>query len=175
MTHERDVCRRRRYRWLEDPHPWCISRQLWWGHRVPAWRIRVAGAESKAEEECDTDAEMMAQWVVGRNAEEAMQRAVEKTGKSAEEITLTQDDDVLDTWFSSGLFPFSVFGWPAAPEPIRTSATSGPLSVLVLARLLCCGCSCLVVFLPGSCRALGLRSPTPWSSSSSWLHTTILV
>ena len=52
------------------------------------------------------------EWVVGRTAEEAMERASEKYNISSDEIILEQDEDVLDTWFSSGLFPFSVMGWP---------------------------------------------------------------
>ncbi|KNC80812.1 hypothetical protein SARC_06836 [Sphaeroforma arctica JP610] len=92
------------YHWLGNDRPWCVSRQLWWGHRIPAYYCEVKGKQSDAaDSEC---------WVVGRSEEEALKRAVAKFGVSAGDITLHQDPDVLDTWFSSGLFPFSIFGWP---------------------------------------------------------------
>jgi valyl-tRNA synthetase len=81
-------------RWLENIRDWCVSRQLWWGHRIPAWRY--VDVDSGTE-----------QWIVARNEEQAKARAPE-----AYRDALQQDEDVLDTWFSSGLFPFSVFGWP---------------------------------------------------------------
>jgi valyl-tRNA synthetase len=91
--------------WLTDVHEWCISRQLWWGHRIPAWLVSIDGKE------LDTvDANS---WVVAHNEAEAMTKAVERFSQhDAASITLAQDPDVLDTWFSSGLFPFSVMGWP---------------------------------------------------------------
>ncbi len=79
--------------WLENIKPWCISRQLWWGHRIPAWYV-------------DDDP---AKVIVAHSEEEAYAEAKEKYGDN---ITLTQDPDVLDTWFSSGLWPFSTLGWP---------------------------------------------------------------
>jgi len=85
------------YHWLENIQDWCISRQLWWGHRIPAYRV------TKPEQPTET-------WFIGRTMEEAKQKAVEKLG--VKDVELVQDEDVLDTWFSSGLFPFSVFGWP---------------------------------------------------------------
>lgn len=96
------------YRWLENIHDWCISRQLWWGHRIPAYEIKVDG-----------NSDLSPFWVVGRNAEEARSRAAEKLGIEGSQITLEQDEDVLDTWFSSGLFPFSVFGWPESTEDLN--------------------------------------------------------
>jgi valyl-tRNA synthetase len=88
--------------WLENIKPWCISRQLWWGHQIPAW-YREDGT-----------------FVVARTREEAI--ALAGTDR------LTQDDDVLDTWFSSALWPFSTLGWP---EPTRDLAVFYPTSVLV--------------------------------------------
>ncbi|KAH9916527.1 tRNA synthetases class I-domain-containing protein [Fomitopsis serialis] len=78
------------YRWLEGIQDWCISRQLWWGHRCPAYFVRIEGQEQ----------DRWQYWVVGRTVDEATERAKK------------QDEDVLDTWFSSGLWPFSIMGWP---------------------------------------------------------------
>lgn len=76
--------------WLKKIEPWCISRQLWWGHRIPAW-FSEKGI------------------IVAETEEEAKQKAKDKFG---EEVSLEQDNDVLDTWFSSALWPYSVLGWP---------------------------------------------------------------
>lgn len=95
------------FRWMENIRDWCISRQLWWGHRIPAYYIAFDG------EDCGSPgapSENMKNWVVGRNLEEAQKIAKERYPDKS--FTLIQDEDVLDTWFSSGLFPFSVFGWP---------------------------------------------------------------
>ena len=87
------------FAWMRDIQPWCISRQLWWGHRIPAWfggdgQVFVAHDEAEAEE--------AARAHYGRDE------------------ALTQDDDVLDTWFSSALWPFSTLGWPEqTPELAR--------------------------------------------------------
>merc|ERR1719220_2017117 len=85
------------YHWLENIQEWCISRQLWWGHRIPAYKV-VKPVQEK---------EM---WITGRNEAEALEKA--RAALGVKDVTLEQDEDVLDTWFSSGLFPFSVFGWP---------------------------------------------------------------
>ncbi|PPQ90494.1 hypothetical protein CVT25_014777 [Psilocybe cyanescens] len=96
------------YRWLENIQDWCISRQLWWGHRCPAYFVRYAdGLNADGTQQDQSDG---ASWVVGRTREEAMERATEKAAGRAFE--LVQDEDVLDTWFSSGLWPFSIMGWP---------------------------------------------------------------
>lgn len=79
------------YNWLENIEDWCISRQLWWGHRIPVWY--------------GPDGEMFCAY----NEEEALEQAKTHYGKETE---LEQDPDVLDTWFSSSLFPFSTLGWP---------------------------------------------------------------
>ncbi|BGP44765.1 valine--tRNA ligase [Rhodotorula kratochvilovae] len=97
------------YRWLEGIQDWCISRQLWWGHRAPAYFVKIDG-ETQDRESNDF-------WVTGRNAEEAQERAAAKfPGKT---FTLEQDDDVLDTWFSSGLWPFSIQGWPEQTADLK--------------------------------------------------------
>ncbi|XP_034400529.1 valine--tRNA ligase, mitochondrial isoform X2 [Cyclopterus lumpus] len=88
--------------WLSNISDWCISRQLWWGHQIPAYQVEFPNSTAKQEE----------QWVWGQSEDEARQRAAVKYGVKPEDITLTQDPDVLDTWFSSGLFPFAMLGWP---------------------------------------------------------------
>ena len=88
--------------WLENIRPWCISRQLWWGHRIPAWYT--------PDGEC----------IVAASREEA----VELAGRD----DLEQDTDVLDTWFSSALWPFSTLGWP---EKTPALATFYPTDVMV--------------------------------------------
>ncbi|KAF9583903.1 hypothetical protein BGW38_008170, partial [Lunasporangiospora selenospora] len=90
------------YRWMENINDWCISRQIWWGHRVPAYFVRFEG-----EEQDYADGKF---WVTGRTEAAAHESAEKKfPGKK---FTLEQDPDVLDTWFSSGLWPFSIMGWP---------------------------------------------------------------
>jgi valyl-tRNA synthetase len=85
--------------WMENVHDWCISRQLWWGHRIPAWYYD--GNE----------------FVVALNAEEALKLAREKSGKtSLSETDLHQDEDVLDTWFSSWLWPITSFDGINKPD-----------------------------------------------------------
>ncbi len=90
--------------WMENIQPWCISRQLWWGHQIPAWygpdgKVFVAMTEADAQSEAD-----------------------KHYGKKT---VLTRDEDVLDTWFSSALWPFSTLGWPdKTPELARFYPTS---------------------------------------------------
>ncbi len=95
------------FEWLRNIEPWCISRQLWWGHQIPAWY----GPDGE--------------YFVGITEEQALQSAKEHYG---EEVELIQDPDVLDTWFSSGLWPFSTLGWP---EPTAELKKYYPTSVLV--------------------------------------------
>ncbi len=79
--------------WMDNVKDWCISRQLWWGHQIPAWYFG-AGSED---------------YVVAKTADEAMQLAAVKAGRTISISELKQDEDVLDTWFSSWLWPISVF------------------------------------------------------------------
>lgn len=102
MKIEPDASRREFFRWMENIQDWCISRQLWWGHRVPAYYVAIEGEPDRRE---DASA-----WVVGRTIDEATERAQKIANGRA--FTLEQDEDVLDTWFSSGLWPFSILGWP---------------------------------------------------------------
>ncbi|MDH3510145.1 MAG: valine--tRNA ligase [Gammaproteobacteria bacterium] len=93
------------YDWMYNIQDWCISRQLWWGHRIPAWYDQQNNI------------------YVGRSEKEAR----EKHGLAAD-IELRQDEDVLDTWFSSALWPFSTIGWPESTPDLKTFY---PTSVLV--------------------------------------------
>ncbi|MBB3763270.1 valine--tRNA ligase [Sphingomicrobium lutaoense] len=91
------------YNWLENIQPWCVSRQLWWGHRIPAWYDDEGNA------------------YVAETEEEAQ-------AKAGEGLTLRRDEDVLDTWFSSALWPFATLGWP---EQTRELERHYPNDVLV--------------------------------------------
>ena len=93
------------FSWMRDIQDWCISRQLWWGHRIPAWY----DANGKV--------------YVGRNEEE-----VRRDNNLAADVVLSQDEDVLDTWFSSGLWTFSTLGWPEQTDALKTFH---PTSVMV--------------------------------------------
>ena len=95
--------------------PGCISRQLWWGHRIPAYR--VCSSTTSVEEDSN-------RWVVARTEEEATLAATAKFG--TDWTHLEQDEDVLDTWFSSGLFPLSALGWPGDGQGHQSSAPSSP-------------------------------------------------
>jgi valyl-tRNA synthetase len=99
------------FQWLDNIQDWCISRQLWWGHRIPAYLVTIAGAETPGD---DADPKY---WVVGRTEEDAKKQAAERFGVDESKISLRQDEDVLDTWFSSGLFPFATMGWPDDKHP----------------------------------------------------------
>ncbi len=91
--------------WLENINDWCISRQLWWGHQIPAWYVL---------DESQDSIEQNTPYVVARNEEDALIEANKKFGLN---IKLVRDKDVLDTWFSSGLWPFSTLGWPNTNDP----------------------------------------------------------
>ncbi|MCW7469409.1 valine--tRNA ligase [Leptospira kanakyensis] len=97
------------FEWMENIRDWCISRQLWWGHRIPAYYA--------------PNGEM----VVAESVEEAVS-LFSKKGVNVTKETIKQDEDVLDTWFSSGLWPFTVFGWPENSEELKQYY---PTSVLV--------------------------------------------
>ncbi|HEY7378165.1 MAG TPA: valine--tRNA ligase [Steroidobacteraceae bacterium] len=95
------------FQWMHNIQDWCISRQLWWGHRIPAWY--------------DDDGNIF----VAANAEAARKQAHRHHGR---DVPLRQDEDVLDTWFSSALWPFSTLGWPAQTPELKTFY---PTAVLV--------------------------------------------
>ncbi len=86
--------------WLDKINDWCISRQLWWGHQIPAWYVL-----KESEDSIDQNTP----YIVARNEKEALNKATKEFGAN---FQLIRDKDVLDTWFSSGLWPFSTLGWP---------------------------------------------------------------
>lgn len=90
--------------WMETIQDWCLSRQLWWGHRAPAYYIKIEG------EDTDDSGADDKYWVCAHNEAEARLRAEKKFPLKA--FTLHQDGDVLDTWFSAGLWPWAILGWP---------------------------------------------------------------
>lgn len=113
------------YQWMRNIEPWCVSRQLWWGHRIPAWY----------DEE--------GQIFVEETEAEAYAAAKAKHGR---DVTLVQDEDVLDTWFSSGLWPFSTLGWPEDTAemsrfyPTSTLVTMFDIIFFWVARMMMFGC-----------------------------------
>jgi valyl-tRNA synthetase len=111
------------FQWLENIEPWCVSRQLWWGHQIPAW-YAPDGSAYVAESEEEALAEALAQAVVkGEMSDEEARALASDPGRAAG--YLSRDADVLDTWFSSGLWPFSTLGWPdGTPELSRYYPTS---------------------------------------------------
>ncbi|MFC1459917.1 valine--tRNA ligase [Microvirga arabica] len=112
------------FQWLENIEPWCVSRQLWWGHQIPAWYDDQGNA------------------YVAMSEDEARAEARAKHGK---DVALKRDEDVLDTWFSSALWPFSTLGWPEdAPElkryyPTNTLVTGFDIIFFWVARMMMMG------------------------------------
>jgi len=86
------------YEWMRNIQPWCVSRQLWWGHRIPAWYAPDGT-------------------IFVEETEEAAQAAA--TRKFGESVELTRDNDVLDTWFSSAMWPYSTMGWPTDTDELK--------------------------------------------------------
>jgi valyl-tRNA synthetase len=96
--------------WLENIQPWCVSRQLWWGHQIPAW-YAPWGAVYVGESEEEACGEALADGVERGALSQAEADAIAADPQRLAE-TFTRDEDVLDTWFSSALWPFSTLGWP---------------------------------------------------------------
>ena len=115
--------------WMENIKDWCISRQLWWGHRIPAWY------------------DQQGNYVVAASEDEAKQRYAEKFGTDASKLDLKQDEDCLDTWFSSWLWPFEVFKGLSNPGnkdvayyyPTNTLVTAPEIIFFWVARMIMAG------------------------------------
>lgn len=105
------------FQWMENIQDWCISRQLWWGHRCPVYFVVIEGEEG---DRLDNN-----YWVAGRTYEEALEKATKQF--AGVKFTLEQDEDVLDTWFSSGLWPISTLGWPNQTQDMELF---NPMSML---------------------------------------------
>jgi valyl-tRNA synthetase len=138
------------FEWMRNIEPWCVSRQLWWGHRIPAWygpngAVFVAhtgpDAAAAAAKYYEDKGEEFDGIAVADDAEAAVAAAAEELRENAElmrdgeeperYIIIRQDEDVLDTWFSSALWPFSTMGWPGDTDPALKEFYPG--SVLVTA------------------------------------------
>ena len=135
------------FNWMENIQPWCVSRQLWWGHRIPAWygpdkSITDHGAVVRQGDDETIVTYPNPKAFVAESEEQALELAkayygpskqvrVSETTKMATEQTvfITRDPDVLDTWFSSALWPFATLGWPDADAPLL--AKHFPNSLLV--------------------------------------------
>jgi valyl-tRNA synthetase len=129
------------FEWMRNIEPWCVSRQLWWGHRIPAWYgpalTTAPNGNGGHEAVIDSAGDLAPKYFVAKTAEEACAQARAFYGERKvsiaadrdaartamlsadhlQEVSLWQDEDVLDTWFSSALWPFSTMGWPGDVDP----------------------------------------------------------
>ena len=99
--------------WLTDIRDWCISRQLWWGHQIPVWYVHDSEEDLARAREGEGKGTNK-RYVVARNDADAAEKAKAQYGDN---VVLYREEDVLDTWFSSGLWPFSTCGWPNEEAP----------------------------------------------------------
>ncbi|XP_029166045.1 valine--tRNA ligase, mitochondrial-like isoform X2 [Nylanderia fulva] len=113
------------YDWLENIRDWCVSRQLWWGHRIPAYAINHSDNNNNDGDNIfSTNRTSKTSWIIARSEEEAYSQAREKYGDT---VSIHQDSDVLDTWFSSAIIPFVTLGWP---EHTKDMAKYYPLTLM---------------------------------------------
>jgi valyl-tRNA synthetase len=131
------------FQWLENIEPWCISRQLWWGHQIPAW-YGPDGHVFVAETHEEALADALAHYVVQERLDEFEAADIARDPERGSAF-LTRDEDVLDTWFSSALWPFSTLGWPdETPElkrfyPTSTLVTGFDIIFFWVARMMMAG------------------------------------
>ncbi len=110
ITIKPETARRSYQRWMSNVNDWCLSRQLWWGHRVPAYRVIFDG-----EDAAET---LESKWIIAPSPEEAQKQAEAKYPNQT--FRLEQDPDCFDTWLSSGLWPMGTLGWPADTPDLRS-------------------------------------------------------
>ncbi len=108
--------------WMESIQDWCISRQIWWGHQIPAWYCKNCNSDSQLRAAADGTP------IIGINAVAIVSRTEPGECPDCNSRELVRDPDVLDTWFSSALWPFSTLGWPDRTQALSTFY---PTSVLV--------------------------------------------
>ncbi len=101
------------FAWMENIKDWCISRQIWWGHQIPAWYCKSCDAANLI-------AAADGEYILSRDARPIVARQMPERCPSCGGAELIQDPDVLDTWFSSALWPFSTLGWPDETEDLKT-------------------------------------------------------
>jgi valyl-tRNA synthetase len=144
------------FEWMENIQPWCISRQLWWGHQIPAWYgpdksifVEMSDAEVKAAAEKHYGCSVRIGYPESMSLNDRIASIITQRLKidegSIEEVTIERDEDVLDTWFSSALWPFSTLGWPdETPEltryyPTDALVTSFDIIFFWVARMMMMG------------------------------------
>ena len=101
------------FAWMENIKDWCISRQIWWGHQIPAWYCRSCDAANIVQAN-------QGEYILAKDAQPIVARQTPSACPRCGGQELVQDPDVLDTWFSSGLWPFSTLGWPEQTEDLKS-------------------------------------------------------
>ena len=162
--------------WLSEKRDWPIGRQLWWGHRIPIWYVRAVDGSDKMPTEAELAAAFAGRsdvkWAWDEEGKEwwICLREGEMNADVIPGYTLVQDDDVLDTWFSSALWPHSTLGWPEQSEdlkyyyPTSVLITSRDIITLWVARMVLAGlqnCGDIPfpnVFIPNQWRGAGSAS-----------------
>lgn len=127
------------YDWLENTRDWCVSRQLWWGHRIPAYSVNHGDNNNDSGDNFfSSSSTNNISWIIARSEEEAYSQAREKYGDT---VRIHQDPDVLDTWFSSAIIPFVTLGWPkhtkdmAKYYPLTLMETGHDIFIFWVARM----------------------------------------